>query len=138
MKKSRQFPQSPTTLLITCADGRFLPGIGESIGPADVIALPGGPGLFNYWSAPYASTDAVQRSMELLITAHGIKRIVLVAHEDCAYYGRTSARQLEDLQFARQAIAKTHPKLSVDTYYATIEEDDAVSLNILDFEPQAA
>ncbi len=128
--------RSPT-LIIACADGRWRDHIedfaanGLHIDAAyDLLMVPGG-------AEPLALADLIpkdfnflRRRLDMLVPAHGIRRIVLIAHENCGWYRARKigpfsvdlkARQLADLRRARTRLQEWFPEAGVETYFARVD-----------------
>ncbi len=85
---------------IYCSDGRvgehfddFLQN-GLSLPRYDRVALPGGPACLAGHPQAHLEEQGVVDELKFLVEVHGLKRIVLVAHENCAFY--TSRLELKD------------------------------------------
>jgi hypothetical protein len=74
-----------------------------------------------------------RRRLESLIEAHGTKRIVAIAHQDCAWYREHTLfrikvdlreRQIHDLKRVAARLHETFPKLTIETYFARLEGKD--------------
>jgi hypothetical protein len=67
---------------------------------------------------------ALARQVKFLVDAHGLRRVVLIAHQDCAFYklvrirGSLEQQQVEDLSRAANRIRGFAPSLAVDAYFA--------------------
>jgi hypothetical protein len=94
---------------IYCSDGRvgehfddFLQN-GLGLPRYDRIALPGGPaGLAGYAEARLEQ-DGLVDELRFLIEAHKLSRVVLIQHQNCAFYAarlKVSDKQIEHLQRA--------------------------------------
>jgi len=128
--------RSPT-LVIACADGRWRDHIedfaanGLKTGPAyDLLMIPGG-------VEPLALADLIpkdfnflRRRLDMLVRSHGIRRIVLIAHENCGWYRERKlgpvtvdlkTRQLADLRRARTLIHDWFGEASIETYFARVD-----------------
>ena len=77
---------------IYCSDGRmgelfddFLQS-GLKLPRYDRVALPGGPACLADHQQSHVQTQGVVDELKFLIEVHEIKRIVLLAHEGCAFY----------------------------------------------------
>jgi hypothetical protein len=119
-------------VLVTCSDGRFTveeDGVLSAIGitrPPDRQVIPGGAGAL----AGVGNTDATTAhlsDLHFLISAHAIRRVVLVAHADCGVYASRYAHiassmifayQLEDLVAVARKLVEDFPSLEVDCLYA--------------------
>ena len=126
--------ERPETLIISCVDGRWRPYIQEfvadflKISPhTDFMAVPGG-------IEPLTLTDLIpkdfnffRRRIESLVASHGTRRIVAIAHQDCAWYIERKIgpfkidlrqRQIRDLRHAAARMREMFPDARVETYFA--------------------
>jgi hypothetical protein len=129
-------PAYPPALALYCSDGRFTEPVEEllrSLGHPrlDTLTLPGGPGLLNHLTTPFADMSTTQRAASFLITSHGIREVFLIAHHGCGYYKHRmaakpaeaiQAAQVRDLLAAGKLLTRDHAGLVVHPYYATIVE----------------
>jgi len=129
------FDQShPQALALYCSDGRFTRAV-ESLLRAlrherlDTMTLPGGPALLCTSAANLSEVDTVSRAAHFLIEAHHIAHVALVAHEGCGYYRNRYSRmsppqieklQLEHLGVAAKTIARRHPALTIQCFFARV------------------
>jgi hypothetical protein len=74
-----------------------------------------------------------RRRLESLIEAHGTKRIVAIAHQDCAWYKQRKflgfkidlrERQIGDLLRVAARLKEAFPNMTIETYYARLEGKD--------------
>jgi hypothetical protein len=74
-----------------------------------------------------------RRRLEALLASHGTRRIVAIAHEDCAWYKQSKlfpfkidmrARQIGDLQRAAARLRETFPEVRIETYFARLARRD--------------
>ena len=119
-------PQRIHAAAIYCSDGRlgehfdeFLMN-GLKLPRYDRVALPGGPAALADHSETQLAHAAVADELKFLVEVHGIQRVVLIQHQNCAFYtGRlklsgfqVEARQRDDLteaaEFVRQVTAVEH------------------------------
>lgn len=130
-------------LAMYCSDGRWGDAFDDfchrslQIPRYDRFAVPGGPAWLTAWKGLRGSEEksserqanlsmAAWDNLGLLIQAHDLQRIVLVAHYGCAFYMKMLKKdadgvlpvQLDDLKKARAAVKERFPKLSVETYLA--------------------
>ncbi len=117
---------------VYCSDGRvgehfddFLQN-GLGLPRYDRLALPGGPASLAGYSDSTIEAQAVMDELKFLVEVHGLKRVVLIQHEGCAFYrlrlGLTSDQivryQDDDLSRAAQVI-REHTGLSkIEGYFA--------------------
>jgi hypothetical protein len=85
---------------IYCSDGRigdhfddFLQN-GLKLPRYDRVALPGGPACLADHPQTHLQAQGVVDELKFLCEVHGLKRIVLIAHEGCAFY--TTRLELKD------------------------------------------
>ena len=117
---------------IYCSDGRFgeqcddLLHQGLGLPRYDRLAVPGGAACLAGHFATYHEGDALHAQLEFLIDTHGLQRIVLIAHQDCAYYTARlevspiglAEQQLEDLAKAAQRVREIRDGLTVQAFFA--------------------
>jgi hypothetical protein len=94
---------------VYCSDGRvgehfddFLQN-GLGLPRYDRLALPGGPACLAGYDEAKVEQVGIVDELKFLIDAHQLTRIVLIQHEQCAFYTarlRVSEKQLEHLQRA--------------------------------------
>jgi Putative carbonic anhydrase len=126
----------PRALAIYCSDGRFTNAVEEllrTLGHArlDTLTMPGGPALFNAWLAGMSHSVALAESSRFLIESHGIRQVILIAHEGCGFYRKQYAgasgeqvrgHQEDDLRRAASVVRNAHPSVEVLLYRAQVEE----------------
>ena len=129
-----------------CSDGRWGEQFDDFLHNAlglpryDRVAIPGGPACLAGHFAAYREEDAVKAQLEFLISAHQIQRVALIAHQDCAFYTTfldvssigLAEQQREDLLKAAARVRELGRDLTVDTYFAAIED------GVITFEPVTA
>jgi len=125
----------PDALAVYCSDGRFGHAIEElftHLGHPrlDTLTIPGGAGLLNHRTSGYGDCDTFTRAAEFLIRGHHLTFVVLLAHENCGFYGakypdlshaEIAKRQCADLLHAKAELEATHPRLTVSAYLAVPE-----------------
>ena len=126
------------TLAVFCSDGRFQQLTeqflhqGLKVPHADVFAVPGGPAWLTVSMFNHKECDVGCRWIEALIKAHDLKRVALIAHEDCAFYkekckGATpmeiQKQQIADLHLAKDRVQRLGRSVQVEMYYADIVGD---------------
>jgi hypothetical protein len=131
---------------VYCSDGRLGDQCDDFLHNAlglpryDRVAVPGGPACLAGHFAAYREEDAVKAQLEFLISAHELRRVILIAHQDCAFYTTfldvssvdLLERQREDLLKAAARVRELGSNLTVDTYFAAFQE------NAIAFEPVTA
>ena len=129
-------PQRIGAAVLYCSDGRWGEAFDEFchrrllIPRYDRWALPGGPVCL----LPRGSGDGFCRGvwerLDFLVRAHGLRRVVLIAHFGCAYYTDLLGEdpddrlpdQLDDLQAAARALRAWFPGIDVESYLAMRHE----------------
>ena len=120
---------------VYCSDGRLGDQVDEFLHKGlglpryDRVACPGGPVSLARRLGAHWETCGVEEQLRVLVQVHEIKRVILIAHADCAYYSqrlglpveRIEAEQLEDLQKALWSVECMVPGMSVSRYFARIE-----------------
>lgn len=124
-------------LVITCTDFRFTTATQEFInnrlelkGKYDYISIPGS--IRNLMDSK--TRDLVMNAFGLSLRLHHIKRVVILAHQDCTigYGGSQNFPELaveykticKDLKKARRLFGIKFPHLRVDLYYGTVYFND--------------
>ena len=114
---------------IYCSDGRigehfddFLQN-GLGLPRYDRIALPGGPACLAGHPQAHLEQQGVVDELQFLVQVHGLKRIVLIAHEGCAFYAtrlELKEKRLELVQRADlvRAAAFIHRVTNIDAIHA--------------------
>lgn len=131
-------PQRPQTTIITCVDGRWYPHFQEfarvhlNAGPrTDFVAVPGGIEPLTLVDLVPKDFNFLRRRLESLVEAHGTRRIVAVAHQDCAWYKARKIgpmtldfkeRQIGDLRRAAARLREMFHGITVETYYARLSD----------------
>jgi len=116
---------------VYCSDGRFGEQMDEFLHEGlglpryDRVALPGGAACLAGHSEAFHARHALERQLDFLIREHGLNRIVLIAHEGCAFYrdlwlGLRTMKQQQavDLEKAATAIRMANPQVEVAMYFA--------------------
>ena len=129
-------PTRPDTVIISCVDGRWRSQIQDfTINHlkadlhADFLAVPGGIEPLTLFDLVPKDFNFLRRRLEGLIAAHGTRRIVAIAHQDCAWYKEHKRfpftidlrdRQLRDLTRVAARLRETFPSMTVETYFARL------------------
>ena len=117
---------------VTCSDGRWGHHVDEFLEKSlvlpryDRVAVPGGAGALAGHLATWKEEAAIEHQLALLAEVHDLTRVVLVAHQDCAFYTvrlRIAGEQLErqqrsDLETASHRIERMHHGLRVERWFA--------------------
>jgi len=138
-----------SVLVIACSSNVFLPYTQEflekhlGLGPGqyDLLAVPGGPQflLLTEYLPKFAWVG--HRWVKFLVERHRLKRVIAIAHEDCAWYGAEQfvpqflqkfaesslkERQREDLREIVQALRALGLPITIEAYYAEKSPDGKV------------
>ncbi|MEO8258196.1 MAG: carbonic anhydrase [Acidobacteriota bacterium] len=129
-------PERPETTIITCVDGRWYQQFQEfarvHLGAGartDFLAVPGGIEPLTLGDRVPNDFDFFRRRIEALVEAHGTRRFVAIAHEDCAWYkaqpaglgaGDARARQIDDLRRSAVLLREMFTGVTTETYYARL------------------
>jgi hypothetical protein len=116
---------------VYCSDGRFGEQMDEFLHGGlglpryDRLAVPGGAACLAGHTCAYHEKHALQRQLEFLIREHGLSRVVLIAHEGCAFYRdlwlglRTmKEQQAVDVEKAAAAIRSVNSGVEVEAFFA--------------------
>lgn len=130
--------ERPETLVISCVDGRWYQHVQEfarmhlGAGPrTDFMAVPGGIEPLTLADVTPKDFNFFRRRLESLVDAHGTRRIVAIAHQDCAWYrARTRAadtsdlrsKQVADLRVAASLLRRMFERVAVEIYFARLGE----------------
>jgi hypothetical protein len=132
-------------LVIHCSDHRLQAGFYEFLNLKmnldenyDLLVLPGGPQCLTLVEYLPKFSWAGWKWFRFLVEAHDLQRLILIQHQDCGWYKdlpfhlhsstEPRLRQEEDLRRARQALAKEHPHLAVELYYAGWNAQDQITV----------
>jgi carbonic anhydrase len=141
-------PSHPSTLAISCSDGRFTHAIEdhcEDLGHerVDTMTLPGGPALLVSGTADLSEVHVFSRAAHFLIEAHAIKHVFLFAHAGCGFYRARCGRvgdvairrmQVDNLRAAHASLRRHFPEVAVTCVYAAPEGE---SVTFTDVTPPA-
>lgn len=124
---------------IYCSDGRF--GLqmddflynGLALPRYDRLAVPGGAACLAGHTNTAREKAALERQLDFLIREHGLERVVLIAHEGCAFYkdlwtGHCTVRQQQalDVDRAIEQIRLWNRHVEVEAYFA-VKDDGFVA-----------
>lgn len=126
---------------VYCSDGRFgdqfddLMKISLQLPRYDRLAVPGGAACLARHFALYREEEGVCAQLRFLIEVHRLERVVLIAHQDCAFYTQRlnisplqlESQQHEDMAKAVGRVQGLGPHLQVDAFFARKTYDDMIS-----------
>ncbi|MGD9688137.1 MAG: carbonic anhydrase [Phycisphaerales bacterium] len=119
---------------VYCSDGRvgeqfddFLQN-GLSLPRYDRVSLPGGPACLAGHPQAHLEEQGVVDELKFLVEVHKLKRVVLIAHQGCAFYStrldlrepRLELVQRADLVRAAAYVHRVTGLESVDAYFARL------------------
>ena len=133
------------TLVVHCTDHRIQAGVQEFLDRGlklnknyDLFLIPGGPQSLTLVEYLPKFSCAGWKWFRYLVDGHGLKRLILIAHQDCGWYRslpfhlhttrKPRQRQEEDLLRAQRTLVKDFPQLSVDLYYAGWNADERLTI----------
>lgn len=123
---------------VYCSDGRFgqqfddlLVG-GLNLPRYDRLAVPGGAACLASHFQTYREEQAIAEQLRFLVEVHQLRQVVLIAHENCAFYSvrlRISPLQLEskqrdDMRKAMDRVRSIRADIIVDAWFARLEGDE--------------
>lgn len=107
----------------------------------DLLSLPGGAQALALVEYLPKFAWAVWKWIHFLIDQHGLKRVILIAHQDCGWYkflphflramADPRAKQEEDLRRIREMLLKENRELSVELYYAAFDPSDRLVMEAI-------
>ena len=121
---------------VYCSDGRigehfddFLQN-GLGLPRYDRVALPGGPACLASHPQAHLEEQGVVDELKFLVEVHGLKRVVLIAHQGCAFYAsrleleepRLELVQRADLVRAAAYVHRVTGLERVEGYFARLGE----------------
>ncbi len=122
---------------IYCSDGRigehfddFLQN-GLNLPRYDRVALPGGPACLAGHPQAHLEEQGVVDELQFLVQVHGLQRIVLIAHQACAFYAsrleltepRLERAQRADLVRAAAFVHRVTSIERIEAYFARLVEN---------------
>ena len=121
---------------IYCSDGRVGEQMDEFLHQGlglpryDRLAMPGGPACLSGSLSVFWESHSAERQLDFLCHVHKLERLIMIAHEGCAFYlewlkvkpEEFAARQLEDVKRAATRVRQTQPTLKVEAYVARRQE----------------
>ena len=125
---------------VYCSDGRFGEQFDDFLQLAlglpryDRLAVPGGAACLASHFPTYREEQGVLEQLRFLIDVHGIQRVVLIAHENCAFYSsrlrisplQLESQQREDLKKAVRRVSSIARHLHVEAYFARLHQQHEV------------
>src|SRR5215212_8937670 len=124
-------PQRIHAAAIYCSDGRmgehfddFLMN-GLKLPRYDRLALPGGPAALAEHAETKLEHAAVADELRFLVDVHGLKRVVLIQHQNCAFYTdrlnlpgfKAEQQQRDDMLRAAEFVRELTKVEQVEAYF---------------------
>ncbi|MHB8899925.1 MAG: carbonic anhydrase [Thermoguttaceae bacterium] len=131
---------------VYCSDGRFgdqcddLLHNGLLLPRYDRLAVPGGAACLAGHFATYQEEEAVIKQLRFLVEVHGLERVILIAHDNCAFYSERlsvspydlESRQREDMKKAIRRVRGLSENLAVSAYFARLQGGTVVRFEPMD------
>jgi hypothetical protein len=134
------------TLVVHCSDHRCQAAFFEFLnqhlglnGNYELLALPGGPQCMTLVEYLPKFSWALTKWVRHLVDSLALKRVVLIAHQDCGWYKQLPfhllgldnprQRQEDDLRSVRAALARDFPHLRVELYFAGFDTTSQVMID---------
>lgn len=131
---------------VYCSDGRFGDQCDDLLHNAlqlpryDRLALPGGAACLAGYFITCHEEEAAIEQLRFLVKVHALERVIVIAHQDCAFYSEwlrvppalLESQQLEDLQKALARIRFHFTSLELNAYFARKQPDGAVRFEQLE------
>jgi hypothetical protein len=125
---------------VYCSDGRFGEQFDDLLHNAlnlpryDRLAVPGGAACLAGHFATYREEEGVFEQLRFLVNVHGIERVVLIAHENCAFYSerlhvsplQLETQQREDIKKAVRRVRTLAQNLAVSGFFARIQWNGSI------------
>jgi hypothetical protein len=94
-----------------------------------VLQVPGGAEPLTLADRVPKDFNFFRRRLDMLMRIHRLRRIVMIAHENCAWYQEPTvrpgqmdlrARQIADLRYVRTQLGDLFGDVAIETYYARL------------------
>lgn len=122
---------------VYCSDGRFGEQVDDLLQNAlalpryDRLAVPGGAACLAGHFPTYREEEGVVEQLRFLIATHHLERVVLIAHQGCAFYSerlmisplQLESQQREDIQKAILRVRSLGRHLEVLAFFARTRRD---------------
>ena len=117
---------------VYCSDGRFGNQFDELMHGAlklprhDRLAVPGGAACLASHFATWREEEGIGEQLRFLVNVHGLERVVLIAHEHCAFCThrlkvsplQLETQQREDMKKAVRRVRTIGPCLEINAFFA--------------------
>ncbi len=132
---------------VYCSDGRFGEHFDDLLQNAlrlpryDRLAVPGGAACLASHFSAYREEEGVVEQLRFLVQVHGLEQVVLIAHENCAFYGerlgvsplQIETQQREDMTKAVRRVHSLSRDLAVSAFFARIHRSGQVHFELMEF-----
>jgi hypothetical protein len=135
-------------LVIHCGDYRFqgafyefLNGVLKLNENYDLMVIPGGPQSLTLVEYLPKFSWASWKWFRFFVEKHGIRRLILIQHQDCAWYqtmplhlhasAEPRKRQEQDLERISRTLTKDFADLTVELYYAGWDASDRITIDTI-------
>jgi hypothetical protein len=133
-------------LVIHCGDYRFQAAFYEFLNHSlnlnenyDLMVIPGGSQSLTLFEYLPKFSWASWKWFRFFVEKHGIRRLILIQHQDCAWYQTMPLhlhaspdlrqRQEQDLERVKTSMKKDFPNLTVELYYAGWDPTDRITID---------
>jgi hypothetical protein len=130
---------------VYCSDGRFGEHFDDFLHTAlklpryDRLAVPGGAACLAGHFLAFREEEGMVEQLRFLVKVHGLERVVLIAHQDCAFYTERlhvspmhlESQQRDDMETAAERVRSFAPGLLVDTFFARKQSDGTIRFETL-------
>ncbi len=134
------------TLVIHCSDYRFRKAfevfLKEDFGIEyyDSLIVPGASQILSFMNFLPKFSAIFEKFANFLVEKHGIKRVILIMHEDCAWYHcfvpkyfstkvAEKEHQINDMLLTKRWAIKNFPDIAVEMFYASIIKGEGVTFS---------
>ena len=131
---------------VYCSDGRFGNQFDEfmqnnlRLPRYDRLAVPGGAACIARHFSTYREEEGVTEQLRFLVEVHNLERVVLIAHQGCAFYTerlrisplQLEAQQHEDMQKAVECVRSIGPNLRVEAFFARKRRNLTIQFEVLE------
>ena len=105
----------------------------------DRLAVPGGAACLAGHFLAFREEEGLMEQLRFLVRVHGLQRVVLIAHQDCAFYTerlhvsplQLETQQREDIRAAALRVRSLAGGLQVEAFMARTRADDTVQFESL-------
>jgi hypothetical protein len=132
-------------LVVHCGDYRFQGAFYEFLNHVlnlkenyDLMVIPGGPLSLTLFEYLPKFSWASWKWFRFFVERHGIRRLILIQHQDCAWYQtmplhlhastELRRRQEHDLGRIYSTLKRDFPELTVELYYAGWDASDRIAI----------